>query len=57
MTAITLTVAEQLQIRQAAERLRRQFAGELNTETIERFMNDSLDTLMTGATPRPGFRF
>jgi len=50
MTTITLTVAEQLQIRQAAERLQRQFAGKLNTETIERFMNDSLDTLMSRAT-------
>lgn len=50
MTTITLTVAEQLQIRQAAERLQRQFAGKLNTETIERFMNDSLDTLMLRAT-------
>jgi protein-tyrosine-phosphatase len=47
---ITLTTAEQLQIRQAAERLQRQFAGSLNTETIERFMNDSLDTLMKKAT-------
>ena len=47
---ITLTTAEQLQIRQAAERLQRQFAGTLNTETIERFMNDSLDTLMQRAT-------
>lgn len=47
---ITLTTAEQLQIRQAAERLQRRFAGSLNTETIERFMNDSLDTLMARAT-------
>src|SRR5688500_4130201 len=48
--SVTLTTAEQLQIRQAAERLQRQFAGSLNTETIERFMNDSLDTLMERAT-------
>jgi protein-tyrosine-phosphatase len=47
---ITLATAEQLQIRQAAERLQRQFSGSLNTETIERFMNDSLDTLMQRAT-------
>jgi arsenate reductase (thioredoxin) len=48
--SVTLTTAEQLQIRQAAERLRRQFAGVLNTETIERFMNDSLDRLVQRAT-------
>ena len=48
--SVTLTNAERLQIRQAAERLQRQFAGSLNTETIERFMNDSLDTLMQKAT-------
>lgn len=47
---VTLTTAEQLQIRQAAERLRRQFAGVLNAETIERFMNDSLDRLVERAT-------
>jgi protein-tyrosine-phosphatase len=48
--SVILTTAEQLQIRQAAERLQRQFSGSLNTETIERFMNDSLDTLMKRAT-------
>jgi protein-tyrosine-phosphatase len=47
---IALTTAEQLQVRQAAERLRRQFAGSLNTETIERFMTDSLDMLTARAT-------
>ena len=47
---ITLTTAEQLQIRQAAVRLQRQFAGSLNTETIERLMNDSLDSLVQRAT-------
>ena len=47
---VALTTAEQLQIRQAAERLQRQFSGTLNTETIERFMNDSLDMLMERAT-------
>jgi len=47
---IALTSGEQLQIRQAAERLQRQFSGTLNTETIERFMNDSLDTLVDRAT-------
>jgi arsenate reductase (thioredoxin) len=47
---VSLTTAEQLQVRQAAERLQRQFAGSLNTETIERFINDSLDVLMERAT-------
>jgi protein-tyrosine-phosphatase len=46
---VTLTTAEQLQIREAAERLERRFAGQLNSETIERFMNDSLDTLVARA--------
>jgi protein-tyrosine-phosphatase len=50
MMPIALTSGEQLQIRQAAERLQRQFSGTLNTETIERFMNDSLDTLVDRAT-------
>jgi protein-tyrosine-phosphatase len=47
---VTLTNAEQLQIRQAAERLQRQFAGQINTETITRMMNDSLDGLVAEAT-------
>ncbi len=47
---VTLTTAEQLQVREAAERLKRRFEGQLNTETIERFMNDSLDTLVQRAT-------
>jgi protein-tyrosine-phosphatase len=46
---VTLTTAEKLQIREAAERLKRRFAGELNTETIERFMNESLDMLVRRA--------
>ncbi len=41
-----LTTAEKLQIREAAERLERRFDGQLNTETIERFMNESLENLM-----------
>lgn len=41
----TLTTEEKLLIRQAAERLRRQFEGQLNVETIERFLADSVDTL------------
>ena len=47
---VTLTTAEQLQIREAAARLQRRFAGQLNAETIERFMNDSLDQLVTRAS-------
>ena len=47
---VSLTTAEQIQIREAAERLQRRFSGQLNTETIQRFMNDSLDTLVQRAT-------
>ena len=47
---VALTTAEQLQIREAAARLQRRFAGQLNAETIERFMNDSLDQLVTRAS-------
>lgn len=47
---VTLTTAEQLQIREAAERLQRRFAGRLNKETIERFMKDSLDVLIARAS-------
>jgi arsenate reductase (thioredoxin) len=47
---VTLNVAEKLQIKEAAERLRRQFEGKLNAETIERFMNSSLDTLTERAS-------
>ncbi len=48
MTA-QLTRDEQLQVRQAAHRLQREFDGVLNTETIERFMTDSLDRLLARA--------
>ena len=47
---VTLTTGEQLQIRQAAVRLKGEFEGQLNTETIERFMTDSLDTLIQNAS-------
>ena len=47
---MTLTVDEQLQVHQAAERLVRTFAGSLNTETIERFVADSVETLLNDAT-------
>ena len=41
----TLTTEEKFLIRQAAERLRRQFEGQLNVETIERFLADSVGML------------
>ena len=47
--SVTLTTAEKVQVREAAERLKRRFEGQLNTETIERFMNESLDTLVQRA--------
>lgn len=46
---IELTTAEKLQIKEAATRLQRRFDGRLNSETIERFMNDSLDYLVARA--------
>lgn len=46
----TLTTEQQLQVKQASERLRRQFDGKLNAETIERFMTDSLDVLVPQAS-------
>jgi protein-tyrosine-phosphatase len=45
-TRASLSTAEQLHLRQGAERLKRRFEGELNTETIERFLFDSLDRLL-----------
>lgn len=47
---VTLTTEERLQLREAAQRLQRRFEGEFNAETIERFMNESLDMLMARAT-------
>ena len=46
---VTLTTAEKVQIKEAAERLKRRFDGRLNAETIERFMNESLDMLVARA--------
>lgn len=46
---IALTTEQKLQIKQGAERLRRRFDGVVNAETIERFMNDSLDQLVERA--------
>ena len=47
---VVLTTKEKFLLRQAAARLRDEFGGKLNTETIERFMTDSLDRLMEKAT-------
>ena len=47
--SIELTTAETLQIKEAATRLQRRFDGRLNSETIERYMNDSLDYLVARA--------
>lgn len=44
MSAI-LTIEEQLMVREATERLQRRFAGQLNTETIERFVTESVEAL------------
>lgn len=40
-----LTIEEQLMVRQATERLQHRFAGQLNTETIERFVTESVEQL------------
>ena len=47
---VSLTTAERLQLRQAAARLERRFEGQLNTETIERFLDESVDTLVSEAS-------
>lgn len=44
-----LTTEQRLLVNQAAERLRREYEGRLNTETIERFLTDSLDRLVPTA--------
>jgi arsenate reductase (thioredoxin) len=46
---VELSVEQRLQLRQAAERLQREFEGRLNTETIERFLSDSFDQIAAGA--------
>jgi len=46
---ITLTTEQRFLIRQGAERLKRRYAGQMNTETIERLMTDSLDELLQKA--------
>ena len=45
MSTVELTTTDRLHIRQASERLGREFEGRLNTETIERFMEDSVERL------------
>lgn len=47
---VELSTEEKFLLRQASVRLQNQFKGSLNAETIERFMNDSLDRLMEKAT-------
>jgi len=46
----TLTVEERHLILQAVERLQRRFDGQLNSETIERFVIDSAEELLPRAT-------
>src|SRR5450631_633652 len=47
--SLTTSPDQALMIRHAAERLKLEFGGVLNAETIERFMNDSLDQLTKSA--------
>jgi arsenate reductase len=47
--AIELTVEQRMQLRQAAERLKRRFEGQLNAETIERYLTESFDQIAAGA--------
>jgi protein-tyrosine-phosphatase len=45
----SLTTAERLQIRQSAATLQRRWQGQMNVETIERFLVESLDILLPKA--------
>ncbi|MBA2487811.1 MAG: arsenate reductase ArsC [Chloroflexi bacterium] len=45
----SLTTAERLQIRQSAAALQRRWQGQMNLETIERFLLESLDILLPKA--------
>ena len=47
-----LTPTEQLNIRQSAAALERKWKGRMNSETIERFMAESLDQILPGARMR-----
>ncbi len=44
-----MTVGEQLQIRQSAVALQRRWKGQMNVETIERFLAESLDIVLPNA--------
>ena len=44
-----MTVGERLQIRQSSVALQRAWAGQMNVETIERFLAESLDIVMPNA--------
>lgn len=46
---VELPLETRIQLRQAAERLKATFAGQLNTETIERFLTESFDQISSGA--------
>jgi protein-tyrosine-phosphatase len=48
----TLTPAERLSIRQSAAVLERRWKGQMNRETIERFMTESLDLILPHAHVR-----
>ena len=48
-STVELPLQQRLQLRQAAERLKEKFAGQLNTETIERFLTESFDQISSGA--------
>jgi arsenate reductase (thioredoxin) len=46
LTLAQLTPAEQLQIRSSAVSLQRRWEGQMNVETIERFITESIDILL-----------
>jgi arsenate reductase (thioredoxin) len=48
-TAVEIPLEQRLQLRQAADRLKAHFAGQLNAETIERFLTESFDQISAGA--------
>jgi protein-tyrosine-phosphatase len=47
-----LSTEEKLRIAQASVRLQREFEGRINAETVERFMHDSMDTILARARTR-----
>lgn len=47
---LTLTDSEQTQIHEAAIKLQKQFDGQVNTETVERLLHESTDTLLQQGT-------